>query len=353
MYFQKRVGGICRRQCEAPRSERQSLRCGSARRALAPQWRVVASDPSSDRSDLMTLASPTKKLRKLWMHRSLTTTFETSSRRSQLYFVTKLFFRLAWMTLRGSPMWVFNVLRLVAFAAALMPALLRCAWYWYSEVRINVPYGPGLRHLCDVYPVERREGDDDRGGRGRGPGAPVVIFVAGGAWVIGYKAWGVPLGRALSLHGVLTVAPDYRNCPHCGVDGMVADVDRAVAWCRAHVAEYGGDPKRMVLVGQSAGAHLCALVLLSKLLRRRRPRGVDDGVGPGDSSDSSRETEPDDWKPADLKGFVGVSGPYHVHATASHWRAKGFGQVILDFIFGDEAGIGVDARGGSRSLQPF
>ena len=71
----------------------------------------------------MTLASPTKKLRKLWMHRSLTTTFETSSRRSQLYFVTKLFFRLAWMTLRGSPMWVFNVLRPVSYTHLTLPTI--------------------------------------------------------------------------------------------------------------------------------------------------------------------------------------------------------------------------------------
>jgi len=45
------------------------------------------------------------------------------------------------------------------------------------------------------------------------------------------------------------------------------------------------------------------------------------------------------WAPGDLKGFVGISGPYHVPATAAHWKARGFGQAMLDFVFGDEAGM--------------
>ena len=273
-------------------------------------------------------SSPTKRLSTLWWTSSLTQTFETPSRLSQVRLVGRLALRLAWMSIRGSPMWVFNVLRLAVFAAALMPALLRCAWYWYRRVDVNVPYGPGLRHLLDVYPAQNGAG---------GAKAPVVVFVAGGAWVIGYKAWGVPLGRALSLHGCLVVAPDYRNCPQCGVDGMVDDVDRAVAWCFDNAERFGGDPRRVVLVGQSAGAHLCALLLTRKLAARRAAaaKRASDAPGFSDSDDDAAEA----WRPGDLNGFCGVSGPYHVPATAAHWRAKGFGQVILDFIFGDEAGM--------------
>ena len=46
---------------------------------------------------------------------------------------------------------------------------------------------------------------------------------------------------------------------------MVDDVDRAVAWCLQNVHRFGGDASRLVLVGQSAGAHLCSLLLLRKL----------------------------------------------------------------------------------------
>jgi hypothetical protein len=43
--------------------------------------------------------------------------------------------------------------------------------------------------------------------------APVVIFLTGGAWAIGYKAWGALLGLGLSAHGVLVCSVDYRNFP--------------------------------------------------------------------------------------------------------------------------------------------
>ena len=44
---------------------------------------------------------------------------------------------------------------------------------------------------------------------------------------------------------------------------MLSDVDKAVAWVLVHAAEYGGDPMRVTLVGQSAGAHLAAVSLLT------------------------------------------------------------------------------------------
>ena len=258
-------------------------------------------------------ARAAKRLSSLWFSRSLTRTFGRRSRFEQGVFVARLAGRLLVMAARGSPLWFLNVVRLALFAVACAPALLRCAYFWWTEVEINVPYGPGLRHLCDVY---RARGRGGAGGGGGGGGAPVVVFVAGGAWVIGYKAWGVPLGRALSLHGICVVAPDYRNCPQCGVGGMVDDLDRALAWTREHVRDYGGDPRNVVLVGQSAGAHLCALLLLKKAAA---------------GTPALART---------LRGFVGVSGPYHVPATAAHWRAKGFGRGLLDFIFGDERGMG-------------
>ena len=42
---------------------------------------------------------------------------------------------------------------------------------------------------------------------------PVIIFVSGGAWIIGYKCWGALMGKMFSEHGVIFVTPDYRNFP--------------------------------------------------------------------------------------------------------------------------------------------
>ncbi|KAJ1459402.1 Alpha/Beta hydrolase protein [Pelagophyceae sp. CCMP2097] len=235
--------------------------------------------------------------------------------------------KLLWLVCFGSPAWFINFVRLTLFALALMPALLDSCGYWLRNVRKNVPYGPGLRHLLDIYePAPAATEHEDKVKRG----APVVIFVTGGAWIIGYKAWAVPLGRALAAQGVLVIAPDYRNCPQARIDGMLQDVDRAVGWTLHNCVQLGGDLSRVVLVGQSAGAHLSALLLLRKAeTEARRASGATDDAAPAWAA----------WVPSALAGFVGVSGPYHLEATATHWLARGFSRHTFEWIFGADGGM--------------
>jgi hypothetical protein len=53
----------------------------------------------------------------------------------------------------------------------------------------------------------------------KGDALPTVVFVTGGAWTIGYKAWGALLGRRLCDAGVLTMCLDYRNFPQVTTAG--------------------------------------------------------------------------------------------------------------------------------------
>ena len=112
--------------------------------------------------------------------------------------------------------------------------------------------GAGKRHLLDVY-----HRDD------RPQGAPVLLQVHGGGWVIGTKdQQGLPLMNHLAARGWVCVAPNYRLAPRTKMGGMVSDVEAALAWTREHIAEYGGDPDSIVITGGSAGGHLCSLVAL-------------------------------------------------------------------------------------------
>jgi prenylcysteine alpha-carboxyl methylesterase len=61
------------------------------------------------------------------------------------------------------------------------------------------------RNLLDVYLPYRHWFNN-------GP-VPVLVFITGGAYIIGYKAWGALLARRLSEMGVLVVCLDYRNFP--------------------------------------------------------------------------------------------------------------------------------------------
>ncbi|KAJ8599171.1 hypothetical protein CTAYLR_008563 [Chrysophaeum taylorii] len=223
--------------------------------------------------------------------------------------VGKLGTKLCWLVMQGSPLWIVMVIKLILFALALAPALASSVHYWCGRVRKNVAYGPGLRHLLDVY---------EPGGKHL-ENKPVVVFVTGGAWIIGYKAWAVPLGRALSANGVVVFAPDYRNCPQARIDGMLDDVDRAVGWTFRNARAFGADPRKILLAGQSAGAHLVSLLLLRKA-----------------ESEYFGGSPTYGWRASDVLGFVGVSGPYHLEATAVQWMARGLNRNIFAWVFGND-----------------
>jgi acetyl esterase/lipase len=114
------------------------------------------------------------------------------------------------------------------------------------EVVKDIAYGAHAWHRVDVYAK---------------PGlvaAPVVAFVHGGAFVRGEKdatpnIYGnVP--RYFARHGCVGINVEYRLAPEAAYPGGAQDVAAAMAWIRANVAQHGGDPSRIVLVGHSAGA---------------------------------------------------------------------------------------------------
>ena len=144
-----------------------------------------------------------------------------------------------------------------------------------SETR-DIPYAAGQRDRLDVYaPAGAAE-------------APVVVFIYGGGWKDGDKAMYRFVGAALAARGFVTVVPDYRVFPAVRFPVFIQDAAAAVAWTRAHVARYGGDPRRIFLMGHSAGAHIAAMLTLDK--QWLGAEGLD----------------PD----RDIAGFAGLAGPY-------------------------------------------
>jgi acetyl esterase/lipase len=100
--------------------------------------------------------------------------------------------------------------------------------------------------------------------RDRVAGCPVLLQIHGGAWVLGSKdEQGLPLMNHLASRGWVCVSINYRLSPRATFPDPLVDVKRAIAWIREHVAEYGGDPRFLVVTGGSAGGHLCALTALT------------------------------------------------------------------------------------------
>jgi acetyl esterase/lipase len=131
--------------------------------------------------------------------------------------------------------------------------------------------------------------------------APVLVAIHGGGWQVGsrqfYRYWGLFLARA----GYAVFAIDYR----LGKDGVyphaVYDAKAAVQFVRAKAAEFNLDPNRIGLIGDSAGAHLAALVALT-----------------GDQFTSAYRDDADAAVSSEVKALVGFYGVYDMYAQWNH-----------------------------------
>jgi acetyl esterase/lipase len=88
----------------------------------------------------------------------------------------------------------------------------------------------------------------------------VLIFIHGGSWSSGNKDIYWWLGRNFARKGVVAVIINYGLAPDNQYGQMATDCATAVKWVTEHISEYGGNPKRIFIMGHSAGAHLAELI---------------------------------------------------------------------------------------------
>jgi len=145
----------------------------------------------------------------------------------------------------------------------------------YREV-VGIAYDSDPRQKLDIYTPLNTIGP-----------APVVVFFYGGNWNSGARDDYQFVGEALASRGIVAVLADYRLFPQVRYPRFIEDSAHAVAWTLKEVQHYGGDPKRVYLMGHSAGAYNAAMVALDP--RWLAPYGL---------------------TPAALHGWIGLAGPY-------------------------------------------
>jgi acetyl esterase/lipase len=95
-------------------------------------------------------------------------------------------------------------------------------------------------------------------------GAPVLVYIHGGAWVLGDKReQGRPMMYELASRGWICVTVNYRLSPKATWPDHIVDVLSSISWVKEHIADFGGDPDFIALSGGSAGGHLSALAALA------------------------------------------------------------------------------------------
>jgi arylformamidase len=89
---------------------------------------------------------------------------------------------------------------------------------------------------------------------------PVVFWIHGGGWQTGDKSSVQDKPQAFVDRGFVFVSTNYRLLPQVDMETIIRDIAKSLGWVHKHIAEYGGDPKRILVMGHSAGAQLAALV---------------------------------------------------------------------------------------------
>jgi acetyl esterase/lipase len=121
-----------------------------------------------------------------------------------------------------------------------------------QQVKSNIPYADPAqdRQVLDIY---ASEGAKD---------LPVVFWIHGGGWQAGDKTDVQIKPRVFAERGFVFVSTNYRLLPKVEMEVLIRDVAKALGWVHKHIAEHGGDPKRIFVMGHSAGAQLAALICI-------------------------------------------------------------------------------------------
>ncbi len=113
----------------------------------------------------------------------------------------------------------------------------------------DVAYGPGPDETVDLFPLAGH------------PDAPLLVFIHGGYWRALHSQDSVFMAQQFTSHGVAVAAINYTLAPQATLAQILKQCQRAVAWLQKYATPYGIAPKRTVLAGSSAGAHLAAMLL--------------------------------------------------------------------------------------------
>jgi acetyl esterase/lipase len=201
-----------------------------------------------------------------------------------------------------------------------------------QDVRRDIPYAGAddAKRTLDVYAPAGAKG------------LPVVFWIHGGGWQTGDKSDVKDKPRWFTEKGVVFVSINYRLLPDVDMGTLHRDVARAFRWVEDHAAEFGGDPKRVLVGGHSAGAQLAAILCTDE--KYLKEQGVPFDV---------------------LKGCVPVDGdtydiPAIIELAETRWRLHGmppqkFGHRAK---FGDDPAkhrdfSAVNHAGKGKGIPPF
>ncbi len=118
------------------------------------------------------------------------------------------------------------------------------------DCRIDIAYGPGEDRKLDLFPAAA-------------PGAPILVYMHGGAWTRSDKAIESFMGESFVKSGAAFVAVNFSLCPKVSLDELIGQAREAVVWAFRNAAACNGDPDRLYIAGHSSGGHVGGMMAVT------------------------------------------------------------------------------------------
>jgi acetyl esterase len=138
-----------------------------------------------------------------------------------------------------------------------------------ADLRYFDGHGHTRDHLLDVWRPSAPTTASAAKHRYSGPPWPVVLYVHGGGFRILSKDTHWIMGLGFARRGFIVFNVSYRLAPRHRFPCAVEDVCRAFTWVAKNAERFGGDPSRMVLAGESAGANLVTSLAVALSYERK------------------------------------------------------------------------------------
>ncbi len=121
-----------------------------------------------------------------------------------------------------------------------------------QNLKSNIPYAEPAheRQVLDIYAPDGAKN------------LPVVFWIHGGGWQTGDKTSVQLKPRVFTERGFVFVSTNYRLLPQVEMGELIRDVAKSLGWVHKNIAQHGGDPNRIFVMGHSAGAQLAALICI-------------------------------------------------------------------------------------------
>lgn len=154
------------------------------------------------------------------------------------------------------------------------------------------------------------------------PSRPLLV-IHGGFWAAGQRGEASFASRALADRGLTVFDVEYRIAPQPNWQSALGDVKCAIGWIKQHATtdDWNVDPKRLALLGRSAGAHLALLAAYTAGaddLPSTCPGGAAGGAGVDTSVDSVISL----YGPTDLTWAY--AHPANLHVADSPQKLRAF-----------------------------